>query len=168
MQESIVPIIVALIALGGTVAGLVVGYRKWSEERGAERAKAFQTHRQGVYQELWQRVEQLNVDGRLMEIPQEEFSRRTAEINAFMMTSNVYIDDADRSLVNAYLQAARAFHQASRASDDEAVKRALGDTQEIPEEALRQAEGLAEAHKKALELRESVLQKARAVVSGAA
>ena len=62
-KEYVIPIVVALISLGGTIAGLWVGYRKWREDKRAAAAKGFHLGRQGAYQELWQKVERLNVNG---------------------------------------------------------------------------------------------------------
>ena len=166
MGEYAVPIIVALLGLAGTIAGLILGYRKWVQERHTEHSKAFRADRQGAYKQLWERAEQLNVDGRIAEIPDEEFSRRVAEINAFMLTSNVYLDDSDRGLVNSYIRAARAFHEAVRSSDDAGAEVALGETQDIPQGALQRSQAISETQQKALELRASLLQKVRSVVAG--
>jgi hypothetical protein len=116
--------------------------------------------------EMWERVERLNVEGRIEEISHEEFSRRIAEINAFLLTSNVYIDDPDRTLVNSYTRAARAFHEAVRSSGHAGAMLALGDTAEIPDEVLRQSRAIFETQKEALALRSSLLGKVRSVVSG--
>jgi hypothetical protein len=129
-------------------------------------SKAFRKDRQKIYKEMWERVERLNVEGRIEEIPDNEFSRRIAEINAFLLTSNVYIDDADRILVGSYARAARAFHEAVRSSGDEGAKLALGDTDYIPAEVIQRVRAIAKAQKEALALRASLLDKVRAVVSG--
>src|SRR6476660_4949182 len=97
----------------------------------------------------------------------KKFSKRIADVNAFMMTSNVHIDDADRKLVNSYIRAARAFHEAVRSSGHAAAMTALGDTAEIPQEVLQQSRAVYEAQKEALELRNSLLGKVRSIVSGA-
>lgn len=168
MKEYVLPIVVALLGLCGTAAGIAFAYRRWLQERRAERSKAYREDRQKAYKELWQRAEQLSVDGRVAELSDEEFSRRIAEVNTFMMTANVYVDDADRGLVNDYVRAARAFHAALRALGDAATQRALGDTGLIPEDTLRKSEPLYAAHKDALTLRDALLAKVRAVVSGSA
>jgi hypothetical protein len=71
-MEYVVPIIVALLGLGGTIAGLIFGYRKWIQERRSEQSKTFRADQQAAYKQLWKRAEQLNVDGRIAEIPDEE------------------------------------------------------------------------------------------------
>jgi hypothetical protein len=56
----------------------------------------------------------VNVEGRIQEIQDEEFSRGITEINAFLLTSNFYLDDADRTLVKArarYLRCRSAVHR---------------------------------------------------------
>jgi hypothetical protein len=115
---------------------------------------------------MWERVERLNVVGRIEEMPDEEFSRRIAEINAFLLTSSIYIDDGDRKLVNSYARAARAFHKAVRSSGDAGAKIALGDTGEIPDEVVQRLKVIADTQREALALRASLLDKVRAAVSG--
>ena len=134
-------------------------------KRRAGPSKAFREERQRAYKEMWERVERLSVDGRLQEISDEEFSRRIAEINAFLLTSNVYIDDADRTLVNSYARAARAFHAAVRSSGDAEANVALGDTAEIPDDVIQRARAIGDAQQEALTLRASLLNKVRDVVS---
>jgi hypothetical protein len=151
---------------GSASAALVQDTPHSEPTRRDDRSKSFEEHRQRTYKEMWERVERLNVDGRLQEIPDEEFSRRIAEINAFLLTSNVYIDDADRKLVSSYARAARAFHAAVRSSEDAGAKLALGDTEEIPAEVVERVRAIADAQEQALSLRASLLEKVRAVVSG--
>jgi hypothetical protein len=45
-MEYVVPIIVALLGLGGTIAGLIFGYRKWIQERRSEQSKTFRADQQ--------------------------------------------------------------------------------------------------------------------------
>src|SRR5262245_25632124 len=166
MGEHIVPIVVALLGLCGTIAGLVFAYRKWAQERRAEQSRSFREDRQKAYKEMWERVERLNVEGRIEEISNEEVSRRIADLNAFMMTSNVYIDDSERALVNAYTHAVRACREAVRSSGPAAGEVALGRTTDIPPEVLQQSQAILETQKEALGLRDSLLTKVRSVVSG--
>jgi hypothetical protein len=167
VTEYVVPIVVALIALAGTIAGIWVGYRKWLEDKRVEAAKGFHAGRKAAYQELWEKVERLNVDARIEEIPQLDYSKRIADINAFMLTSSVYIDDSDRKLVNSYIQAAHRFHEVVRSCEIEGGQIALGDTANIPDEVLQQSKALFESQKSALGLRETLLQKIRSVALGA-
>jgi hypothetical protein len=168
VKEFVVPISVALIALAGTIAGLWVGYRRWLEDKRAAEAKGFRAGRQEAYQELWEKVERLNVEARIEQIPQQDYSKRITEINAFMLTSSVYIDDSDRRAVNSYIQAAHRFHEVVRSCEIEGANVEIGDTAIIPNEVLQQSKALLESQKSALALRETLLQRVRSVVSGAA
>jgi hypothetical protein len=168
MKEYVVPVVVALIGLGGTIAGLWVGYRKWLEDKRVAAAKGFHAGRQGAYQRLWEKVEGLNVEARIDLIPQADYSKRIAEINAFMLTSSVYIDDSDRKVVNSYIQAAHRFHEVVRSCEIEGAQIDLGDTANIPDEVLQQSKALLESQKSALGLREALLYKIRSVVQEAA
>ncbi len=166
-KEFVVPIAVALIGLVGTIAGLWVGYRKWLGDKRVAAAKGFHAGRQEAYQQLWEKVERLNVEARIEAIPDGDYSKRIAEINAFMLKSSVYIDDPDRQLVNSYLQAAHRFHEVVRSGEVDADIN-LGDTAIIPEQVLQQCKTLREIQKSALALREALLKKIRSVLSRAA
>jgi hypothetical protein len=168
VKEYLAPILVALIALAGTIAGLWVGYRRWLEDKRVAAATGFHAGRQAAYRQLWEKVERLNVDARIEQIPQQDYSKRIAEINAFMLTSSVYIDDSDRKAVNSYIQAAHRFHEVIRSCEIEGANVELGDTAIIPNEVLQQSKALLESQKSALGLRETLLQRVRSVVSGAA
>ena len=166
-KEYVVPIAVALIGLVGTIAGLWVGYRRWLEDKRVAASKGFYAGRQEAYQQLWDRVEGLNVDARIEALPTEDYSKRIAEINAFMLRSSLYIDDPDRQLVNSYIQAAHRFHEVVRSGEVDADIN-LGDTAIIPEAVLQQCKALRESQKSALTLRETLLKKIRSVLSKAA
>src|SRR6516165_3165499 len=56
-MEYLVPIVVALLGLAGTIAGLIFAYRKWLREQQAEHSKAFRTDRQAAYKQLWELAE---------------------------------------------------------------------------------------------------------------
>jgi hypothetical protein len=166
-KDVLVPIAVALIGLVGTLTGLCVGYRKWLADKRIAASKTLTAGRQKAYEELWEKVERLNVEARIEEIPQEDYSKRIAEINAFMLRSSVFIDDSDRHLVNAYIQAAHRFHEVVRSGEVDADIN-LGDTAIIPEHVLQQCNALRETQKRALALRETLLKKTRSVLSEAA
>jgi hypothetical protein len=168
VKEFVVPILVALIGLAGTIAGLWVGYRKWREDKRVEASKLFHAGRQKAYHQLWEIVERLNVDARIDQIPQADYSRRIADINSFMLTTSVYIDDTDRNLVNSYIRAAHRFHEVVRSCEIDGADVDLGDTANIPQEVLQQSRALLESQTSALALRETLLQKVRSVVSAAA
>jgi hypothetical protein len=166
-KEYVVPIAVALIGLIGTIAGLWVGYRRWLADKRVAASKGFYAGRQTAYQQLWEQVERLNVEARIEQIPQEDYSKRIAEINAFMLKASLFIDDPDRQLVNSYIQAAHRFHEVVRSGEIDAEIN-LGDTAIIPEAVLQQCTALRESQKSALALRASLLKKIRSVLAEAA
>jgi len=164
MYEYIVPILVAVIGLSGTMIGLYVGYRKWNLEKQLERSTPYRTERQKAYKELWDRVEQLNVDGRLQPIPMDVFSDRLTELNANILRSGLYIDDTDQTLINEYVRAAREFHTAVRESENIDAQLALGDTAQIPQHIVAAEHRIRETSKQALALREKVVTRIRSVL----
>jgi len=162
-MEYLVPIVVALLGLAGTIAGLIFAYRKWLREQQAEHSKAFRTDRQAAYKQLWELAEQLNVEGRRAAMSDPDFSGRVTQINEFLMKSSTYLDDSDHALVNAYVRAARAFQDAVRASGDPGAIQALHDTM-MPGDIVPSSQAIGETREKLLELRTSLLQKVRTVV----
>ena len=141
--------------------------KSFLEDKRVAASKGFYASRQEAYQQLWEKVERLNVDARIEAIPEEDYFKRNAEINAFMLRSSVYIDDPDRRLVNSYIQAAHRFHEVIRSGEIDADIN-LGDTAIIPEAVLQQCKALRESQKSALALRETLLKKIRSVLSEAA
>ena len=166
-KEHVVPIAVALLGFIGTIAGLWVGYRRWREDKRVAASQGFYAARQQAYQQLWEQVEGLNVEARIEQIPQQDYNKRIAAINAFMLKSSLYIDDPDRQLVNSYIQAAHRFHEVVRSGEVDADLN-LGDTAIIPEAVLQQCTALRESQKSALALRASLLKKIRSVLAEAA
>jgi len=166
MSDYIIPISVALIALIGTLVGIYYGHRKWRVDRDSARSKQYLADRQATYKDVWDRVEQLNVDGRITEISSDVFSDRLTELNALMLKAAIYIEDADRSLVNEYISAARSFHQAVRASSSEDAHSALGETVAMPTEVLDREMAIRETRDDALRHRETLVERVRTVLAG--
>ena len=168
MTESQTAILVALIALGGTLGGIVFGYRKWRAQARAERFGAFEKERQAAYKEMWSQVENLNVDSRIDPIDDSAFLQRRQEVNASMLRAGIYVEDRDRELINEYMAAVREFHKAVRRSGREDAETDLGNTGDIPPEVLVTAREIAETQERALDLREAVITRVQEVVAGAA
>src|SRR5687768_11420313 len=109
-NESLVAIIVALIALIGTLAGIAVNYRQWRQDRNAERSKKYGAERRETYKTLWDQVEALNASLRRNKIDETQFTELVADLNEFMLRKSAYLDDNDQSLTNKYIIKAKQFH----------------------------------------------------------
>jgi hypothetical protein len=165
-MKDFVPIAVALIAFIGTVIGLYVAFRKSQRDRDSERFGQYEKDRQGVYRDLWDRVEQFNVKVRVEKVEASELSGHLQALNAFMLHSGIYLDDDDRRLVNQYVEAVYDFQKVVRESGIEEAEVPLGKTQEIPLRIVEAYRAIGKAQDEALRLRSQVVKKIKSVLGG--
>jgi hypothetical protein len=165
-MKDFVPIIVAIIALIGTVIGIYIGFRKSQQDRDSGRFGQYEKDRQGVYRDLWDRVEQFNIKARIELVEANELSAHLQSLNAFMLRSGIYLDDADRNLVNQYVEAAYNFQKVVRESGLDEAEVPLGKTQAIPYEIIQAHIVIGKAQNEALKLRSQVIEKVRRVLGG--
>ena len=111
LTSPLATIVGALIALFGTVLGLVVAYRRWVKERDSARFARFDSDRQDIYKALWQKVEDTNVALRRDRVDESGFAQLVADLNEFMLRNGAHLDDPDIGLVNRYIKAAKHFDQ---------------------------------------------------------
>src|ERR1700681_242669 len=149
-MRDFVPISVAIIALLGTVIGIYVGFRKSQEDRDSGRFGQYEKDRQGVYRDLWDRVEQFNVRVKVERVEATELSAYLQSLNAFMLRSGIYLDDDDRRLVNQYVEAVYDFHKVVRDSGIQEAEVPLGQTQQIPLEVVKAYRTIGKAQEEAL------------------
>lgn len=165
LEAPIATILAAVIALVGTVLGLVVAYRRWAKERQSARFAKFEADQQDIYKALWDRVEVVNVALRRDRVDEKGFAQLVGDLNEFMLRNGAHLEDSDRRLVNHYVAAAKRFHEAvSKAGADAQVP--YGETQDIPPEVSRRIAALADAADQAKRLRDELRSKVRKVLAG--
>ncbi len=165
LNASIATILAAVIALVGTVLGLVVGYRRWVKERQSVRFAKFEADRQDIYKTLWERVEGVNVALRRDRVEEKAFAQLVGDLNEYMLRNGAHLEDADRVLANRYVAAVKRFHQAVLAAGADAQV-PYGETQDVPAEVLRGFRARAEASDEAKRLRDELRTKVRTVLAG--
>ena len=158
-------VIAALIALIGTLIGAVIGYRRWDQERQAQRFSRFESDRQDVYKTLWDRVQNVNASLRRGRVDASGFSELVADLNEFMIRNGAHLDDADQQLVNEYIAAVRTFHEVVSGADPEA-QIPYGSTQAIPPEVANRIRHLGETQQQVNCLRDQLREKVRLVLGG--
>ena len=168
LDPALATIVAAVIALIGTLAGLRVGYRRWSEERKAQRSEKFEAERRDIYKGLWDRVEEVNASLRRNRVDDVGFSELVADLNEFMIRNGAHLDDSDQHLVNLYVAAVKRFDEVVRAAASEDAKVPYGQTMSIPPEVVSRLQALGEAQDRVSRLRNELLAKVRSIVSGGA
>lgn len=168
LDPALATIVAAVIALIGTLAGLRVGYRRWSEERKAQRSEKFEAERRDIYKGLWDRVEEVNASLRRNRVDDVGFSELVADLNEFMIRNGAHLDDSDQHLANLYVAAVKRFDEVVRAAASEDAKVPYGQTMSIPPEVVSRLQALGEAQDRVSRLRNELLAKVRSIVSGGA
>jgi hypothetical protein len=141
----------ALIGVSGTLAVAMLGYRRWAREHEARRREPYEDERRELYRELWRRAEGISVALRRTSIPPSEFAELLGDLNEFMLTNGLHIQDEHRVKINEYMMAVQAFHRAVlEAGADIEIR--YGETQDIPPSVSSNLEdlGAAQVHAKAL------------------
>jgi len=167
INASVATILAALIALVGTVLGLVIGYRRWAREQQSVRFAKFEADRQDIYKTLWERVEGVNVALRRDRVDEKGFGQLVGDLNEFMLRNGAHLNDSDRALANRYVAAVKKFHEAVLMAGAGA-QIPYGETQDIPPEVARRARALADAAGEAKGLRDELRNKVRIVIAGQA
>lgn len=165
MLDSTATVIAALIALVGTLAGLGLGYRRWSQERRARHSDKFEDERREIYKGLWDRVEEVNAALRRNRVDEAGFSELVSDLNEFMIRNGAHVDDPDQSLVNQYVAAVKRFDEVVAATESADVKVPYGKTTTIPPDVLVKVKVLADAQEQVNRLRTELLAKVRSVIS---
>lgn len=163
MPDYAVSLIVALLALTGTIAGLWAAHRRWRSERRAP----FLEQRQRVYRELWESAESLAVGLRGGELPPDQADQRVRDLNVLMLKAGPFIDEEDRLTTQRYLDAVRSFLDILSASGEAEAQAEVEQTRDIPLSVLDRVHDLRDAYEKALQARQRLLARLRLVLKEA-
>jgi len=162
-MDEYIPIITAVIALIGTVIGLIFGYRKWRKEQHAKKLDQFNKDRQESYKDLWNCLEDFNIKVRIEGVDNKDFFKHRQNLNAFLLKKGIYIDEEDIELSNKYAEAVFNFQEAVKESNNQEAK---SDFQGTSSPVTEQTTEIGNAQKRALKLRDELLKKIRRILSG--
>ena len=109
MSETV---LVALIALLGTLITVYVGYWQWKRQQSTRYLPAFQNERQAAYRQLWTLLPDMSTLFETEKKPsvlvrfysQEELNETLEKIKLFLLRNTLYIEEADGWLATQYLE----------------------------------------------------------------
>ncbi len=164
-MSAIATIVAAVLALTGVIVGVVVGIRRWRTERLDARRAPFHKDRQSAYRDIWDAVEDLHVSMRTDDLTQDDLDAKFQQINARMLKSGIYLDDADREAVRLYIEALLVYQKVLQASGNAETRRAHRITQTNAPVGFN-PQALLQAQERTTELRQQLVTRMREVLSG--
>ena len=100
-------LIPAVLALAGTIAGIVFAQRRWSAERASAKSADFARERREAYKQLWALLEETHMKIRgALDLPQD-WHGMLAALNAFILKADVYLEPDIHQLANDYVDGLR-------------------------------------------------------------
>jgi hypothetical protein len=105
MDDTLKILVPSVLAFIGSLAAIIVSYRKWRYEQRSTKLESFEQERRTVYKELWERVEEIHIRLRVGgNLERDDFDKLIQSTNVFMLKNSIYLDDGVHALVNDYLQ----------------------------------------------------------------
>jgi hypothetical protein len=166
MNDALKTVIPSLIALTGTVAVALVGYRQWKRQQDTSRESDYRTQRQQTYKELWEKLEDIHVRLRTEEVGGDEFSSLVRDVNSFILKRGLYLERDDQDLANCYLSKVREFTDLVRACGSPEAKISMSKTETLPPPVVQFAQESGRIQGEVNELREQLLVRYRKALTG--
>lgn len=166
MSETLKVAIPAVIALIGTIITASLAYRQWKRQQQAARSSSFLVDKQTAYKNLWDNIEKVHIKLRTEEVYQSQFNTLLTDVNAFILSNALYLEEHDRRLVNQYLQGLFRFVEIIRSSGDEEAKEALRTTAIIPRSTIEKVNELKALSEELDLVRNSLIQHCRKEMGG--
>jgi len=165
MPEELLTVIVPAIAgLAGTLVGLWMGQRRWAAEFRLKKRKAFDALRHKAYQQLWTTLENAHVAIRTGRPEPAQIKALDREINTFRLYNSVYLEPEDLTLSNRYFNSVIELAGIIAKSGSEELAERFENTNAFTESEVREIEGLAEANRKAEQMRNALVERVRAIL----
>ncbi len=95
------PVEAAIGAVATVLVGLL-GYRQWKRTK---RSGSFIQDREAAYKSIWEALEEVHIYVRGQRYQQDEFDRLVREANTRLIRHALHIDESDRMLAAAYMDA---------------------------------------------------------------
>lgn len=99
--QSLAPI----IALTGTLLVALLGFYQWKKQYSNPNRAANAAGRREAYENLWRKLEEINLDLREQRDGNPGLFERLTEINKFFLAHSLYFEDRDQALINDYIAA---------------------------------------------------------------
>jgi hypothetical protein len=105
------------IALFGTLAVALLGYRQWRKQFASEQQKGISEQRSTAYQQTWLKLEEVHLYVRSQPYEREVFNELVRAVNIHLMQAGLLLDEGEKGRVNGYLEALRRLGQAITEAD---------------------------------------------------
>jgi hypothetical protein len=163
MSDSTVQAIIpALIALLGTLLTIAVGIWQWRKQTQSQHTNPFNADKQAAYKALWENLEAAHVKVRVENTNAADYKKIVQDINSFILKQSLYLDEADRTLANTYLNKLHEFSNFVQSSANESLKETWADTGAFPPEMT----GAVRAYQEMEAARNQILERCRKVLNG--
>ena len=150
MQELVKIASPAILALLGTLAVAILGYRQWKKTHNYARYGAFLTERQTAYKIAWEKLEAAHLYVRSEEFSEDRFLELVRDVNVHLIRTALHLDDGEKERLNAYLDSlrhlGRVLTNAKASNTKKMARRTLHATGVLPQEIANEIHGLGAAY----------------------
>jgi hypothetical protein len=105
------------IALFGSLAVALLGYRQWRKQFVGEQEKGLREQRSTAYQQAWLKLEEAHLYVRSQPYQRESFNELARAVNVHLMQAGLLLDEGEKGRINDYLDALRRLGQAITEAD---------------------------------------------------
>ena len=152
-----------LIALAGTVAVALLAFYQWRKQNANPNRAANAAARREAYENLWQKLEEINLDLRKRRGNNPQLFHLLREINIYFISHSIHFEDSDQVIINKYIAAMSLLREKIYTTDDADVADAFQKTLvEIPKTLDAELQSAAERVKR---LRSEVKRRVQRVVA---
>ena len=156
-DELLKILVPAGLALIGVLAGLLVGYRRWLQERRDSQNEDYRKERREAYKELLEKLENIHVTVRRFSGSSSRISSLIADVNTHILKSAAYLEDDVRELANRYVESLKELDYIVRNSESEEVIEDWESTAPLPPSVFE----VARAEAKTEDIRGRIVDKVR-------
>lgn len=162
MPDGFTGFVGPVLALTGTLAAALLGYRQWKKQQDLARFGSFLSERQTAYKVLWQKLEAAHLYVRSESFDEEAYREIVRAANTHLIAVGLLLDRGEKARVNEYLSAlsdlGRLLAESAASAEKDQVQRTLHDTATIPQSLLTQVRGLEEAYRAVERQREILIE----------
>jgi hypothetical protein len=162
-MNTVLQLVTPILALAGTLVVALLGFYQWRKQNWNPNRAANAAAQRAAYEELWQKLEKINLLLRKGGNQNPNLHAQIREVNKFFIARSLYFDDRVQNMVVEYVTALNTLREKVYASDDSDVT-AIWDSTLIRFPPTQDAE-IASASKRVDELRGKLKKKIQCVTS---
>ena len=168
MSDLLKTIAGPVVALLGSIAVALLGYRQWKKQQDVVRFGGVLLDRQATYKALWEKVEAVHLFVRSETFDRDRYLALVRDVNTHMIHVGLLLDHGEKQRVNQYMSALGALGEtlsASAASESKAQAREMMyDTGPLSPVVLNAVKGLGPAYSAVESAREDLIAHFRTVL----